>query len=160
MKRYDFMQKTYEEIKKFSEDASLTQLMHCFLMLCTGNIKDLVNILNEAMQQYEKSVKMYNFIGVAMIAKGQVEKALKVYDKIVNDLDLKDVEKCKKYQGNVDVIDLVYNYLLTLKWTEIDETPQIVTATKILKSLGGNEQSGEIEHFEEEFESACKKVFE
>eukprot|EP00826_Nyctotherus_ovalis_P059236 TRINITY_DN8219_c0_g1_i12.p1 TRINITY_DN8219_c0_g1~~TRINITY_DN8219_c0_g1_i12.p1 ORF type:complete len:230 (-),score=66.97 TRINITY_DN8219_c0_g1_i12:93-782(-) len=160
MKRYDYMQKTYEELKKFSEDASLTRLMQCFLMLCTGNVKDLVNILNETMQQYDKSVKLYNFIGVAMLAKGQAEKAVKVYDKIVNDLGLKDPEKCKKYAGNADIADLVYNYVLALKWTEIDETPQIAAATKILHSVGGTDQSAETEQFEKEFEAACKQVFE
>lgn len=160
MKRYDYMQKTYEELKKFSEDASLTRLMHCFLMLCTGNVKDLVNILNETMQQYDKSVKLYNFIGVAMMARGQVEKAVKVYDKIVNDLGLNDPEKCKKYAGNADIADLVYNHVLALKWTEADETPQVAAAAKILHCIGGTDQSAETEQFEKEFEAACKQVFE
>lgn len=155
------MQKTYEEIKKLSEDASLTQLMQCFLMLCTGNLKDIVNILNEIMQKYDKSIKMYNFIGVAMLAKGQIEKALKIYDKIITDLELKNPEKCKKYIGNNDIIDIVYNYLLALKWTEMDDSQQIIDAKNILQCIGvgGSDQSAEEEEFEKQYEEACNKVF-
>ena len=123
------MQKALDEIKQLSEDATLTQTMGCFLMLCTGNIKDLVSVLNEIMQKYDKSIKLYNFIGIAMMAKGQVEKAIKMYEKLAQDLDLKNPEKCKKYIGNADVADLLYNYLTALKWMD-DESPQIAIVSK------------------------------
>ena len=123
------MQKSLEEIKQLSEDAALTQTMGCFLMLCTGNIKDLVSVLNEIVQKYDKSIKLYNFIGIAMMARGQVEKAIKMYEKLVQDLDLKNPDKAKKYIGNADVGDLVTNYLMALHWVE-DESPQITIASK------------------------------
>ncbi len=129
MKRYDLMQKTYEEAKQQSEDAALTQVMQCFLMLCTGNLKDLVPQLNEVMQRYDKSVKLYNFVGVTIMAKGETEKAIKVYEKLIQDLDLKNPEKCKKYLGNTDIADLLSNYLVALRWVE-DDSPQIAAAAK------------------------------
>ncbi len=159
MKRYDYMQKTYDEIKQLSEDASLTQLMQCFLMLCTGNLKDIVSLLNEIMQKYDKSIKLYNFVGIAMLAKGQTEKALKMYEKLVQDLDLKNPDKCKKYIGNADIVDLVHNYLIALKWVD-DDSPQIAAATKMLENVGGSDPTANLAEFEEKFQAACKKVFE
>ena len=153
------MQKTYEEIKVLSEDSSLTQLMQCFLLLCTGNLKDVVTLLNEVMQKYDKSIKLYNFIGIAMISKGQNEKALKMYEKLVQDLDLKNPDKCKKYIGNADIADLMYNYLLVLKCLD-DSSPQIAAVSKIMENVGANEQTAQMTEFEEKFQTACKNVFE
>ena len=159
MKRYDYMQKTYEEIRQYSEDASLTQLMQCFLMLCTGNNKDLINNINEVMQRYDKSLKLYNLIGLGMLSKGQTDKAVKMYAKLVGDLDLKDTDKCNKYIGNTDVTDLLHNYLIALRWSEDITSPQIAETEKILKSLTGNDQSAAIQEFEDKFTEACNKVF-
>lgn len=153
------MQKTYEEIKVLSEDASLTQLMQCFLLLVTGNLKDIITLLNDIMQKYDKSIKLFNFIGIAMLARGQTDKALKMYEKIVNDLDLKSPEKCKKYIGNADIEDLVHNYFIAINWTT-DEPSQIAAAQKILDNFGGHDQSALITDFEEKFAAASKKVFE
>lgn len=129
MRRYDYMQKCVDEIKQLAEDALLTHTMECFLMLATGNVKDLVSKLNEIMQKYDKSIKIFNFIGVAMMAKGQPEKAIKVYEKLIQDLKLKDEVKCKEYIGNVDIVDMLANYLTALRWMEIDN-PQITACSK------------------------------
>ena len=123
------MQKALGEIKQLSEDATLTQMMQCFVMLTTGDIKELVTQLSDIMQKYDKSIKLYNFIGIAMMAKGQVDKAIKMYEKLVQDLDLKNPEKCKKYIGNTDIVDLLYNYLMALRWVD-DESAQISLAAK------------------------------
>jgi len=150
------MQKTYEEIKQFSEDSSLTQLMQCFLMLCTGNLQELVSILNDVMNRYDKSVKLYNLIGMAMMAKGQTDVAVKMYNKLINDMNLKEAGK---YVGNTDVTDFVYNYLLALRWTEPASSTSIAEASAILSNLEDTDQSEDIQEFEAKFDEACKKVF-
>lgn len=158
MKRYDYMPKCLEELKQFSGDSALTQLLLCFQMLATGKVKDLVGLLNEIMQKYDKSTKMYNFIGLALIAKGQVDKALKMYEKVEQELGLKDPEKCKRYIGNIDLIDMVANHLTALRSTQA-EPPQIVALGKLHEQLGGIENSTDPEEFEEAFGEACRKVF-
>lgn len=150
------MQKTYEEIKQFSEDASLAQLMQCFIMLCTGDLQDLVATLNETMHRYDKSVKLYNLVGMAMMAKGQTELAVKMYTKLFDELNL---EELGKYVGNTDVTDLVYNYILALRWTVPSSSPLIAKASAILDKLEDTDQAGAIEEFDAKFDEACKKVF-
>lgn len=156
MKRYDYMQKTFEEIKEFSEDASLTQLMQCFLMLCTGNLQELTNMLKETMLRYDKSIKLYNLIGMARMARGQAGAAVKMYSKAVDEFKLKDADK---FVGNADVTDFIYNYLLALKWAEPADSPQIAEVSAILDSLEDTDQSGAVQEFEAKFDEACKKVF-
>lgn len=150
------MQKTYEEIKQFSEDAPLSQLMQCFIMLCTGDLQDLIATLNETMHRYDKSIKLYNLIGMAMMAKGQTELAVKMYKKVIDEANLKEAGK---YVGNIDVTDLIYNYILALRWTVPPSSPLITEASAILDKLEDTDQAGAIEEFNEKFDEACKKVF-
>lgn len=129
LKRYDYMEKLLEEMKAKSEDSSLTQILNCLYLLSTGNLKEIIGLLNEIIQKYDKSIKMLNFVGMAMMSKGQIDKATKMYEKVVADLELKKVEKLNRMKGNTDIIGFLNNYLICLRWSDC-ESPNITECKK------------------------------
>ncbi len=77
------------------------------------NVDNLIGALNELGEKCGYTTKSYNLLALILMIKGQIEKALKIFESALNDLKL-DTEEGKTqnlYNGNNDLAALLTNYI-------------------------------------------------
>jgi tetratricopeptide (TPR) repeat protein len=79
----------------------------------TQNIDTLINALNELGEKCGYTTKSYNLLAIILMIKGQIDKALKIFDSALNDLklDTAEGEAGHLYNGNNDLSALLVNYI-------------------------------------------------
>jgi hypothetical protein len=83
-----------------------------------------LNDLNDILQKYESSTKVYNLIGIGMIERGQPDKAIKIFEKALHEIRISSQEDVAKRKGNYDLNALLVNMIVAQKSNyTIDETP-------------------------------------
>lgn len=78
------------------------------------SVDNLITTLNELGDKYGYTIKSYNLLALILVIKGQLDKALKIFESALNDhlkLTTKEGEAAHLYVGNNDLAALLVNYL-------------------------------------------------
>mmetsp|Transcript_26553 Transcript_26553/g.19903 ORF Transcript_26553/g.19903 Transcript_26553/m.19903 type:complete len:268 (+) Transcript_26553:184-987(+) len=114
--RLDLAEQALQVMKSVDEDSCLTTLAHCWIKLHSNDMAleadNVINSLNELGDKNGYSTKTYNLLGLILIIKGQLDKALRIFENALNDLKLDSEEgQSQLYNGNNDLAALLVNYI-------------------------------------------------
>ena len=71
--------------------------------------------MNELGEKCGYTTKTYNLLAIILVVKGQLEKAIQIYESAINDLKLDSKEgEIHLYNGNNDLASLLVNYIKCL----------------------------------------------
>lgn len=123
--RFDLAGKTLTTMKEVEEDNCLYTLASCWLSLydpsSPPNVHDsVISQLNELSEKFGYTLKTYNILGIALIERGDLDKAIMIYENALTSLGVyalfdkgaEDPEYAKVFQqGNTDLACLLFNYI-------------------------------------------------
>lgn len=81
-----------------------------------SNIDELINQLNQLSERVGGySLKTYNLLGCSLMLKNDIERAIKIFENAVNELQLESEEgQAKLARPNADLSCLIFNYIKCL----------------------------------------------
>lgn len=118
-------------MKELDEDNCLTGLAHSWMVLQKGSAPSgytsLGKHINEMGDKYGLHLKLYNLLGISLMAKGEFNKALKVFEQAIESEGLNgEIPSDSVYKNNHDLASLIYNYfkcqaIVKASWESVQE---------------------------------------
>eukprot|EP00347_Sterkiella_histriomuscorum_P010580 403375732 len=115
--RADLGEQVLKQMKAIDEDSCITALSECWLNIHSSGqnftTDTLINTLNELGEKYGYTTKTYNLLAISLMLKLDLDRAAKIFESALNDLQLDTPEGEAKhlYVGNNDLASLLTNYI-------------------------------------------------
>mmetsp|Transcript_21992 Transcript_21992/g.29379 ORF Transcript_21992/g.29379 Transcript_21992/m.29379 type:complete len:128 (+) Transcript_21992:488-871(+) len=118
--RPDLAEATLRILKSVDEDNCLTALTQTWIQIyksgMQSNLDEIISLLNQLSERVGGySLKTYNMLGCTLMLKNDIERAAKIFENAVNELQLNSAEGQEKLASpNADLSCLIFNYIKCL----------------------------------------------
>lgn len=118
--RPDLAEATLRTLKSVDEDNCLTVLSQVWIQIyksgMQSNLDEIINQLNQLSERVGGySLKTYNLLGCTLLLKNDIERAAKIFENAINELQLETAEGQEKLNSpNPDLSGLIFNYIKCL----------------------------------------------